>query len=290
MDQRHPPKPARTPPPSGPKSAVKPKPATPEPTSPAIAPAPPPAEEIPEGLEGDFAPLHPQDRPLQADETDPYHHDSRLAQQEFDAAAKAATDGHEEEAVRRFLSASKLAEQAHEWYLAALSYRRVGDFLLNPKPPCDPDRALRMYRRAADAYERSGLMDEARELTYYQLRVITARGREMGLPFWRRAELWLYWAVAGYGLRPLRVLGLAAVVIALFAVAYAATGGVLRAGTQEPAGFWECVYFSGVTFSTVGYGELLPAPHARPLAMIEGLLGPLTIGFFVIVLSNRLRR
>jgi hypothetical protein len=253
-------------------------------------PAPPPPGEIPEGLEADFAPLRPGDKPLQGDDSDPYHRDSLLAQQEFDAAARAASQGHEEEAVRRFLTASKLAEQAHEWYLAALSFRRVGDFLVNPKPPCDLERALRMYRRAATAYERSGLIDEARELAYYQLRLITARGREMNLSSWRRLELWLYWAVAGYGLRPLRVVGLAAVVILAFALAYWATGGVLAIGTPEPAGPWECVYFSAVTFSTVGYGDYVPAPGARPLAVLEGLLGPLTIGFFVVVLSNRLRR
>ena len=286
MDQRHPSKPVRTA--AGPSRAGGPPPA--EENAPIAGPAPPPAEAIPEGLEADFAPLRSHDRPLQGDETDPYHHDSLLAQQEFDAAAKAAGDGHEEEAVRRFLTASKLAERAHEWYLAALSFRRVGDFLLNPKPPCDLERALRMYRRAVDAYERSGLVDEARELTYYQLRLVTARGREMNLPAWRRVELWLYWAVAGYGLRPLRVVGLAAVIIGLFAFAYWATGGVVAVGSSQPAGLWECVYFSAVTFSTVGYGEFLPAPHVRPLAAVQGLLGPLTLGFFVVVLSNRLRR
>ena len=253
-------------------------------------PAAPPAEGIPEGLEADFAPLRPGDKPLDSDRADPYHRDSLMAQREFDAAAQAATDGREDEAVRRFLTASKLAERAHEWYLAALSFRRVGDFLINPKPPCDLDRALRMYRRAADAYERCGLVDEARELTYYQLRIVTTRGREMNLSFWRRAELWLYWAVAGYGLRPIRVVGTAASIILLFGILYWLLGGVVEASTRAPAGLWECIYFSGITFATVGYGDFLPTPGLRPLALLEGTLGALTMGFFVVVLANRLRR
>jgi hypothetical protein len=277
-----PPKPARAPSP-----AVRSHAALPTPSN---GPAPPPREEIPEGLEADFAPLHAHDKPLSGDEADPYHHDSLRAQQAFDAAAQAVTDGHEDEAVHKFLTASKLAERAHEWYLAALSFRRVGDFLLNPKPPCDLDRALRMYRRAASAYERCGLMDEARELTYYQLRLQTARGREMNLPFWRRAELWLYWAVAGYGLRPLRVVGTAGSIVLLFGILYWSLGGVIDAGTKAPAGLWECLYFSGITFATVGYGDFVPAPSLRPLALLEGALGPLTMGFFVVVLANRLRR
>jgi Ion channel len=258
--------------------------------SPAHEPAPPPANEIPRGLEADFAPLHPHDKPIRGDESDPYHRDSLLAQREFDAAAQAATDGREDEAVRRFLTASKLAERAHEWYLAALSFRRVGDFLLNPKPPCDLDRALRMYRRAVDAYERCGLVDEARDLTYYELRLVTARGREMNLSFWRRAELWLYWAVAGYGLRPMRVVGAGASIVLLFGILYWLLGGVVEASTRAPAGLWECIYFSGITFATVGYGDFLPTPGLRPLALLEGALGALTMGFFVVVLANRLRR
>jgi hypothetical protein len=270
------------------KAAARPSSDRDEPADPA-GPAPP-REEIPEGLEADFAPLRPDDRPVEGDDADPYHRDSLLAEQEFDAAAQAAQRGHEDEAVRRFLTASKLAERAHEWYLAALSFRRVGDFLLNPKPPCDVERALRMYRRAATAYERSGLMDEARELTYYQLRVMTARGREMKLSFWRRAELWLYWAVAGYGLRPLRVVTTAASIILAFGILYWLIGGVVEAGTRAPAGLWESIYFSGITFATVGYGDFLPTAPVRPLALLEGALGALTMGFFVVVLANRLRR
>jgi len=269
------------------KRQAPPKPARRPPVS---EPAPPPAEEIPEGLEADFAPLRGGDKPLSGEHSDPYHRDSLQSQQEFDAAAEAAGAGREDEAVRRFLTASKLAERAHEWYLAALSFRRVGDFLLNPKPPCDLERAFRMYRRAVDAYERCGLVDEARALTYYQLRLMTARGREMNLSVWRRAELWLYWAVAGYGLRPIRVVGTAASIILLFGVLYWLLGGAVEASTKVPAGLWESIYFSGITFATVGYGDFLPTPSTRPLALLEGMLGALTMGFFVVVLANRLRR
>src|SRR5438045_1484164 len=79
---------------------------------------PPPDHQIPEGLEADFAPLRPDGRPP-ADGEDPYHRDSLEAQKTFDGAVEAANAEDEEVAVRRFLTAAKLAEAAREWYLAA---------------------------------------------------------------------------------------------------------------------------------------------------------------------------
>src|SRR5689334_14697066 len=84
------------------------------------APPAPPAEDIPEGLEADLAPLHPEDRP--ADDNSPYHQDTLEAQRAFDAAADTAKAGREDDAVHQFLTAAKLAEAAHEWYLAALAF------------------------------------------------------------------------------------------------------------------------------------------------------------------------
>jgi hypothetical protein len=86
------------------------------------------------------------------------------------------------------------------------------------------------------------------------------------------------------------VVGLAAVIVVLFGLLYWAVGGVVAAGSKEPAGLWESIYFSGVTFATVGYGDFLPAPGMRAVAMVEGFVGALTMGFFVAVLANRLRR
>ena len=48
------------------------------------------------------------------------------------------------------------------------------------------------------------------------------------------------------------------------------------------------MYFSGIPFAPAGDGDFLPAPHARLLALTEGAVGAFTMGFFVVVLANRL--
>ncbi len=250
------------------------------------------AGELPVKLEADFAPLKEADTTDPADESDPdpHHEESLRAQEAFELATRAAAAGDEERAVRQYLKASNLAEAAREWYLAAVSCQRVGDFLQNDRSPEDLERAFRMYRRAVAAYEQCGLFDEARRLSYRLMGLKMRRARQLRLPLLVRAQLVLYWAAAGFGYRSLRIIGSAVAAVTAYGLLYWATGGVVTAGgSPRQAGFWECVYFSGVTFATVGYGDFIPAPNMRLAALTEGALGVFAIGFFVVVLANQLR-
>ena len=249
-------------------------------------------QDLPIKVEADFAPLEQDftDDAGNKPETDPHHDESLRAQEAFEQATEAAADADAERAVRQYLKAANLAEKTREWYLAAVSCERVGDFLAKPKPQEDLERAFRMYRRAVAAYEHCGLFDEARRLSYRLMRLKMRRGRQLRLTPMVRAELILYWAAAGFGYRPLRVVGSAATVVMLYGLVFWATSGVVTSGSApRVAELWECIYFSGITFGTVGYGDFLPAPHMRYLALTEGALGVFTMGFLVVVLSNRLR-
>lgn len=259
---------------------------------PPFPPASSEAEELPVKLEADFAPIKEAGNADLADHSDrdPHHDESLRAQDAFELATQAVSVGDEERAVRLYLKASNLAEAAREWYLAAVSCQRVGDFLQNPKPPEDLDRAFRMYRRAVAAYEQCGLFDEARRLSYRLMCLKLRRAGQLHLSLRVRIQLVLYWATAGFGYRPLRIIGSAIAVVVAYGMIYWATGGVVTAGgTPIHAEFLECVYFSGITFATVGYGDFIPAPHMRLVALTEGALGVFAMGFFVVVLANQLR-
>jgi hypothetical protein len=247
---------------------------------------------VPLNLEADYAPLKELTgtEEAQAAVEDPYLRDSLLAQEAFDRATAAVLAGDEPEAVKQYLLASKRAENAHEWYLAAVSCQRVGDFLCNPKPPTDLERAFRMYYRAVAAYQNCGLFAEARRLAYHLMITKMRRARQLHLHWVIRCELVLFWLFAGFGHRPLRVIGAACTIIVLHGFAFWALGGVVMPGQSEPANLGECLYFSGITFTTVGYGDFIPAPPLRFLALIESILGAFTMGFFVVVVGNRLRQ
>jgi hypothetical protein len=248
------------------------------------------AEELPADLEADFAPITEtgEDPVSSRAAVDPFQRDSLQAQEAFDSAVALTEAGDESAAIEEYLRAAKTAEVAHEWYLAAVACQRVGDFLLHPRPPYDRERAFRMYRRAVAAYEQCGLFHEARALAFRQMCLKLRRGNELNLSVMQRLELLLFWATAGFGYRPLRVIGTAMTAVLLYAVAYWWTDGVQRVGWQGPLQFWHAVYFSGVTFATVGYGDFIPAPHVRLLALTEGFVGAFLLGLFVAVLANRL--
>lgn len=96
----------------------------------------------------------------------------------------------------------------------------------------------------------------------------------------------------GYGERPIRVLGASALVILFCAFLYARPDVLLhRAGTNEPS-FLQGLYFSTVTFTTLGYGDLYPAANtfSRLIAMTEAAIGGCLMALFVVCLAKRFSR
>lgn len=250
-----------------------------------------PLDLLPTDLGADFAPPEEIGRPRlgRSNEGDEDLKDSILVQKVFDQALSRAGKGDEEGAIVGFLRASKLAERAGEWYLAANACHRVGDLFRSTPPPHDLERAFRMYRRAIYAYEQCGHFDQARQLSYGLMWTRMWSGKEVGLTLWSRFELFVYWAVAGFGYRPLRVVLSAVTIVLAYALLYWSFDGIRTPGGQGQVGFATSVYFSGITFATVGYGDFLPAPRMRLVALTEGALGAFAMGFFVVVLANRLK-
>jgi len=247
-------------------------------------------DRLPEDLEADFAPLD-YGAPPDGREVDPFQYDSVEAQKAFDRATRLATRGDEQAAIQEFIRAAKIAETAREWHLAAVACQRVGEFLSHPSPPYDLERAFRMFRRAIAAYEQCGLFAEARELAYRTMLCRMHRAKDLGLPLAQRLELRLHWAIAGFGYRPAHVIETALALILAFGMVYWATGGAVNPQTgRASTDLWHALYFSGIVFTTVGFGDYVPAPHMQLVALAEGFLGAFTIGTFVVVLANRLSR
>lgn len=96
----------------------------------------------------------------------------------------------------------------------------------------------------------------------------------------------------GYGERPVRVLVASVLVIIFCATLYTQPGAIVfRDGPTEPS-FLQSLYFSTITFTTLGYGDFYPAAYGpvRYLAMAEAISGAFLMALFVVCLAKRFSR
>ncbi|ENL3143874.1 two pore domain potassium channel family protein [Escherichia coli] len=94
--------------------------------------------------------------------------------------------------------------------------------------------------------------------------------------------------VWGYGERPLRIIFFAAFVISAYAGAYNIVDWVDTDGNGYNLSVFDSFYYSVVTFSTLGYGDITPHTDIlKVLAGSEALLGALTIGLLIAGFSNK---
>jgi hypothetical protein len=96
----------------------------------------------------------------------------------------------------------------------------------------------------------------------------------------------------GYGERPVRVMLASALIVLLCAIFYSRPGAlVFRDGPTEPS-FLQGLYFSTITFTTLGYGDFYPSASGfcRYLAMAEAVSGAFLMALFVVCLAKRFSR
>lgn len=54
--------------------------------------------------------------------------------------------------------------------------------------------------------------------------------------------------------------------------------------------FFDCLYYSVVTFTTLGYGDFIPIGLSRLVAATEAFTGSFTIALFVVVFVKKMTR
>jgi len=97
--------------------------------------------------------------------------------------------------------------------------------------------------------------------------------------------------LCGYGEKPYRVIVSSLAIISGYCLLYAATGALKMPEDIAGRGFriWDYLYFSIITYTTVGYGDLSPKlmPFSQMLAASEGFTGVFMMGLFVFTLARK---
>jgi len=148
----------------------------------------------------------------------------------------------------------------------------------------DLARAQFVFRQFKEGYKSQGDHD-ASGLFYEREMDMKRRTGKL----FERAWLTMLWVLCGYGEKPMRS------VAAFFVTIFSFAGGYYFCDLRGPDGpivqdFFKSLYFSVVTFTSLGYGDVTPRGFARFLAGSEALLGVFLISLFVFVFCRRMVR
>lgn len=159
-----------------------------------------------------------------------------------------------------------------------------------------------IYRDLKQTMQNHGDYTRAGEL-YYREMEMKRKGATIRNRIWPE----VYRLLAGYGEKPGRVIFMAALVIFVAAVLFAFNGIVIGEftpeehiinydltfsipGLQAIRDFGQCLYYSFVTFTTLGYGDIHPVGCSKIIACAEAFTGAFFIALFVVVFVRKMAR
>jgi len=158
-------------------------------------------------------------------------------------------------------------------------------------------QAEEIYRNLRKASEQAGLFENAGH--FFEREMVM---RRFQMPLFSPARFFskIVDLFCGYGERPLRVVLFSMLAILCFALLYFIFGisdgnQLIQWNNQHSLGqnlddILNCLYFSVVTFTTLGYGDLTPFGPTRFFAAIEAFIGSFTLALFVVVFVKKMTR
>ncbi|WP_220770398.1 ion channel [Shewanella sp. MBTL60-007] len=176
----------------------------------------------------------------------------------------------------------------------AYEAQKIGD---NDRAMDYLEQAEEIYRDLRKAADREGLFAMSGQ---YIRKELTMRRYQMPRYCLKRIISKGIDLFCGYGEAPLRVVGFSLILILICAVLYFFAGlqygGQLQGFSlnQDLATnimlFLNCIYYSVVTFTTLGYGDFTPVGFSRAIAAFEAFTGSFTIALFVVVFVKKMTR
>lgn len=159
------------------------------------------------------------------------------------------------------------------------------------------EQSEEIYRNLRKAAEAEGLMVLAGQCCHKEL---TMRRKQFDKFSRQRLSSKLVDIFCGYGERPANIILFSLALIFVCAVLYFLVGiqaneGFIQFSTNKSfsrnlSDFFASIYFSVVTFTTLGYGDINPVGYSRLIASIEAFVGSFALALYVVVFVKKTTR
>lgn len=144
------------------------------------------------------------------------------------------------------------------------------------------------YKQIKEMYKNSGLHEMAD--SYHYKAMVTKRKSLKK----RNPKRWLNYIfgdlLCKYGTSFIRVFIAAVMVIFLCAILFLTTKSLLFTNAQTNLSFSDCLYFSLVTFTTLGYGDFHAIGAMRFVAGAESFVGAALMALFTVIAARKIIR
>lgn len=147
--------------------------------------------------------------------------------------------------------------------------------------------AAEQYNLLRDNFRTLPGREQEEDRCHYKYKDLLRRGTR-GHHLWRFLDWAIYKWGLGYGIYTRRILTTGIATIALFAALYwfAANEQTIKDYNDH----FNSLYFSAVTFTTIGYGDYAPRGWLRIFASLEGLMGMVLTAVFTVSFARKLIR
>lgn len=170
---------------------------------------------------------------------------------------------------------------------------------LKPKNKSEYENIFKAYKSISAVFEKNGLLSFSGE--YYYLAKCAERKSLKGL---EKLQSNIFYYTCGYGERPTFALISSLEIVLIFSIIYMFSGLCINERIIHYSlnilyylprklmymDLIDCFYFSLVTFTSVGYGDIFPIGYSVLFSCVEMLLGVTMVGVWTATLARKITR